>query len=370
MRDDVLSLSLDITSLLAPITDAYPAGESLRYSRIYDQIQEARRQDDASLPQGVWQTKLKKADWESVQEICLDALTTHSKDLQLAVWLLEAWLHLEGFAGVTKGLHLLIGLCERFWDELHPAIEGDDLEGRMAPLIWMNEKLSLQLKQIPLTQPQSGDVLAYHWAAWERACHLEHVAQRLTTGRHTEEEDDRKITSARVRESAALSPTAFYVALAHQVHGAIGATTNLSHLLDAKTSAKSPSLAQFQETLMAIHRLIADFMRDRGGDIHTVAFDSPASATAPIARHEALGVNSGVGGGPIRSRAEAYQRLSEAADYLIRTEPHSPTPYLIKRAVSWGGMTLTELLQEIVRDDRDLMEIYTLLGVIKGREEE
>jgi hypothetical protein len=33
--------------------------------------------------------------------------------------------------------------------------------------------------------------------------------------------------------------------------------------------------------------------------------------------------------------------------------------------VSWGGMTLTELLQEIVRDNTDLLEIYALLGVVQ-----
>lgn len=73
--------------------------------------------------------------------------------------------------------------------------------------------------------------------------------------------------------------------------------------------------------------------------------------------------------GPIRNRAEAYRRLNEAAEYLLRTEPHSPTPYLIKRAVSWGRLPLGELLQELVNDNSDLQAIYTLLGMNKGRQE-
>ena len=355
-----------MTTVLTPIEGEHPAGESLLYSPIYDSIQEARRHDDPSLPQGVWQTQLKKADWESVREICLDALATRSKDLQLAVWLLEAWLHLDGFSGVTQGLRLIASLCEHFWDDLYPNIEGNDFDGRMAPLVWMNEKLSLQLKYIPITQPQSPDVLSYAWADWESACHLEHIAQRLTAG-GAAETDDSKATSARFRESAALSPTAFFVALRNDIYDAIGAATALIHLLDAKAAGQAPSLAQFQDALTAIYRLIGDCLQDRG-DVHTVDFDSPVAM--PDASLPRAPSPSAAGGGPIRSRAEAYQRLAEAADYLIRTEPHSPTPYLIKRAVSWGGMTLTELLQEIVRDDRDLMEIYTLLGVMKGREEE
>ena len=71
-------------------------------------------------------------------------------------------------------------------------------------------------------------------------------------------------------------------------------------------------------------------------------------------------------GGPIKTRAQAYQRLIEAADYLMRTEPHSPTPYLVKRAVAWGRMSLTELLSEIVNTPEDLNSIFSLLG-IRGR---
>ena len=63
----------------------------------------------------------------------------------------------------------------------------------------------------------------------------------------------------------------------------------------------------------------------------------------------------------IRSRAEAYWRLSEAADYLLRTEPHSPTPYLVKRAVAWGSMSLFELFQQIIRNEGEMQEINRLL---------
>ncbi len=67
--------------------------------------------------------------------------------------------------------------------------------------------------------------------------------------------------------------------------------------------------------------------------------------------------------GPIRSRVQAYQRLVEAAEYLQRTEPHSPVPYLVKRAVSWGNMDLIQLLGELVAEGNDRQTIYALLGV-------
>ena len=55
--------------------------------------------------------------------------------------------------------------------------------------------------------------------------------------------------------------------------------------------------------------------------------------------------------------------LTDAADYLMQIEPHSPTPYLVKRAIGWGRMTLTELLAELIRNPNDLMELYSFLGM-------
>src|SRR5947209_12697669 len=66
---------------------------------------------------------------------------------------------------------------------------------------------------------------------------------------------------------------------------------------------------------------------------------------------------------PIRSRAEAYRRLAEVADYLIRTEPHSPASYLIRRVISWGGMTLEELLPELLGSDPTLKDLERLLKI-------
>lgn len=72
--------------------------------------------------------------------------------------------------------------------------------------------------------------------------------------------------------------------------------------------------------------------------------------------------------GPITSREDAYRLLEAAAEYLQRTEPHSPTPYLVKRAVSWGQMSLADLMQEIVREEGDLSRYFSLLGINSPRD--
>ena len=65
----------------------------------------------------------------------------------------------------------------------------------------------------------------------------------------------------------------------------------------------------------------------------------------------------------IGSRANAYVMLELAAAYLKQTEPHSPTPYLVTRAVTWGRLSLPELMQEVLREEGDLNRYFSMLGV-------
>ena len=142
------SLDIDWDQILAPISKEWPAGEFLIYEGTYDKIRESRRSDNALLDQGVWKTALKTADWEDVAATCLDTLMFRSKDLQVAAWLMESWIHLYEFKGVWVGLELLLRLSQEFWEDMFPLAEGEDLEARVSPFIWLNEKLDIKLKLV------------------------------------------------------------------------------------------------------------------------------------------------------------------------------------------------------------------------------
>src|ERR1700729_1344543 len=108
--------------LLTPIAGDNPSGANLRYDPVYDQIKEARRQDDTG-PQGDWQRERKIADYRQVVDLAGKCLAERSKDLQLAVLFTEASLHREKFPGLHQTLDMLRGLLEQFWDTLYPEIE-------------------------------------------------------------------------------------------------------------------------------------------------------------------------------------------------------------------------------------------------------
>ena len=350
-----VSANVELELLLQPISAERPAGELLRYDGTYDRIQEARREDDQRLSQGIYQSSLKRADWETDEAICLEALEKRTKDLQIAGWLLEAWLHLRGFRGVEAGLRLLAGLCDAFWDEMHPELEGENFEARIAPLEWINRKLAFSLKQIPLTQPLDRDDRSYTFADWESACHFENLARRDPSALQ-EALQNIDPTIVTFQNAIAMTDASFHGGAVKDLICAVDACGALQKVLDEKCGSDGPSLYQFYEVLNSIKQLMTQSLHARNDEPAAPMEEEfePAAAEGP----DEIEVWSS---GPIRSRADAYRRLAEAAEYLMKTEPHSPTGYLVKRAVEWGHMNLFDVLKQIVRNDNEMEEIDRLL---------
>lgn len=356
---------IDWEELSAPISAERPAGEYLRYDGTYDRIREARREDDATRTQGIYKTELKKADWREVERICTQALATRSKDIQICAWLTEAWLHLYGFSGCRDGLRLLAGLLEKYWPVLHPELNGGDAGNRVGTFVWINEKLSMTLKLIPITSPQSSDLHPYSFADWEMACYLEQLAERNQSP-PPDSDASGQVNLTRFHASAMMTSTQAYLKLADDLNGTAEACFALDKLLDEKLGSQSPGLERFKETLGDIHHLIADILSARPAEPELSGAERETQLAAAAEGHEA---GSEIWSAqPIRSRAEAYWRLSEAAEYLLRTEPHSPTPYLVQRAVEWGSMSLFDLFQQIIRNEGEMQEINRLLRLTNKEE--
>jgi type VI secretion system ImpA family protein len=370
--------AVDVGRFLAPVPGPDPGGELLRYEGTYDRIREARRQDDRSVPQGIWQRDLKQADWSRVEALCAEVLERRSKDLQVAAWLLEAWMHLHGFAGVREGLAVIHALSRTFWDALHPRLD-DDPEARGPVFDWINERLTLALAGIKLTRPEAADALPYSWFEWQEALRTENQARREGGGqpkkpdpRKAGENAEPALTRGRVSASVTLTPRRFYEGVSRDLREAIETAYALQALLDERLGRGGPSLVRFTGTLTAIHDWVKLVLEDK-----PVPEDEPEPEAAPAPRapspenQEAPVKIEVEGEGPVRrtrtisSRDEAYRMLSEVSEYLIRTEPHSPTPFLLQRAVAWGGMSLSDLLVEFLRDGYDLKTLRVFLGMVE-----
>jgi type VI secretion system protein ImpA len=364
-------LGITLAALTAPIPGANPCGESLRGGSVYREIQEARRQDDETLPLGPWVHELKRAQWDRVSELAADALTSKSKDLQLAAWLLEAGIHLHGFAALAPCLTLTCALCEQHWEFLYPRAEDADVEFRTNVIHWANDKLLPALRLVPLTQAHS-DERPFSWADWEHARRNEqHLAAR------GDGVEPAGVTAADLAKALAGTATEWLCGLHASLESGREAVEALDATLNDLCGNAAPSLQRMDDLLGQIQALLESALRERGVSLEAALHEEPTG--------EPSGDDENEGGdadrerepdipralaGEIRDRASAYARLAELADVLQRLEPHSPVPYLLKRAVSWGRLSTAELYQEMFITHGGRLDIFELLGVAVPAQQE
>lgn len=124
----------------------------------------------------------------------------------------------------------------------------------------------------------------------------------------------------------------------------------LDAFLRGKTESPNPKVAALSRALAA--------KASQGGSAAGAAASGDSSASTTTSAP-----GGAVSTGPIGSRKQAFERLKEVADYLRRTEPHSPVSYLVNRAVKWGDMRLEDVLTELVKNSDVREHLFETLGV-------
>ncbi|MFA3763167.1 type VI secretion system protein TssA [Yersinia sp. 2466 StPb PI] len=343
-------MKIDFDALLAPINDVAPCGRNIEYEQVYDSIRRARESDPDYLPQGEWATELRVADWAKVVKLSSKVLCDESKDLQVACWFIEGITQQQGITGLLSGMAFLQQFTTRYWDYCWPALEADGHVFRQSSLNRLDRELALWLKIYPMLGQQESS-LAY----WQKVVMREHHGPPKTDDETTVGSDDLSMTSYN-RWAAALS-----------VEKLISLKDTLQELTSAliifeqqysqlNPNADSTAFGQTKQIIVEMQEWVQR-MIDRLGPIY-----SEAAAESSSEQQLASGMtHHGM------SRAVAISQILTIADFFRQTEPSSPLPLLLERAARWGGMTLTEWLEEMLQDDNSLQSINS---VLKGQQSE
>lgn len=355
--------------LLAPISPAAPAGEDLAYSTLFDDIRAARHGDDASLAQGDWARVLKTPEWPRAAQLCEDALATRSKDLQLAVWLVEAQVRWQGFAALAAALDFIAGLLDTFWDSLHPQLDGGDAGERAARLEWLDRQLGEALRTLPLTAAAHG---SYSWHDYDAARDADNRRRAGASDAAVDEPGSEQFDRALTRSGDDWLRT-----LHTRLDTALAAAQALDEALLRHFGAQAPGLARLHAAIADCRAVVA-----RSGVDFAASVAPPASATAAIidpapASAAAISPPSSTVAGttavataaaPIPcpatasfNRDAAIRQLHEVAAFFRRHEPHSPVALLVERAARWAEMSFEDWLQAVIRDGATLDQLQQLL---------
>jgi type VI secretion system protein ImpA len=302
--------------------------------------------------------------WRIVRELATEALSLHSKDLEIAAWLTEALLRDAALSGLTAGFRLLAELAESFWDELFPQPDEEGITTRVAPVAALNgvgrEGTLIQpLRKIVLYErPQDSSPLYF----WQYELSAD-IAASGNAEQRQELYEARRLPPFDAIENEAPLVHARLAELRRDVGAAAEAWQELGRVFDERAGADGPPTSGIRDVLEKI-RFAAD--RLAVPDQNVSEADRPAIGTsAPSTSPEktdgaAAGAPAATG---LASREEALRALAQIAEYFRRMEPLSPISYTLQEAVRRGRMTWPELLSEIVPDPTARSAILSSLGI-------
>ncbi|MFN7939296.1 MAG: type VI secretion system protein TssA [Bryobacteraceae bacterium] len=341
-----------LEELLSPIPGPNPSGENIRYNPAFDKLKEARR------PNEDWLAESAGVDYKLVIRQAEDILLKKSKDLQVVVWLIEAYIYREQFEGFHKGLLALKGLIETQWDTVYPELEDGDPGMRLAPLDWLGGSyLDIPLKQIPITKGQHS-YLQYH------------EAQRL--GKMPGEDDygddvdkkreeirraieDGKVTLDAFEIGFAKTSKQYVVDLLALLDSITATLEELTVVCEEKFQDEPPSFSKLggsiQEIRLSVNRLLEEKrLLEPDEDAPPAEEEQPSEESssddsggdeyverAPVARKPAARKRAVTGIEP-QDFDDAADRLGAVASWIRSQDLSNPSSYLMLRGYRWGEL--------------------------------
>ena len=338
--------------LLKPIPGSNPSGANLRYDPITDKIKEARR-EDVEMPQGAWKIALKAADYAQVIKLAGEAIATKGKDLQLAVWLVDAHVRREGFAALAPGFRFLHGLLDRFWNTLYPEIEDDDTEMRAGVLEWLGSKLPEPLRALPITSNKLT------WSIYKDSRTVGYEGDANTNDKKTQRKqliEEGKLSAEEFDQAVDETQKEFYEKLQATLEESLSSLASLIELCDAKFGNASPSFIKTRSAIEEIAQLARGFINKKGGPTQAAqpaeepqVEEEPAPKPAPVVASIAATSAAPAAAATAPARAphpvatlepasleDAAARLAAIARYLRKQDVYNIAPYLILRGFRWG----------------------------------
>lgn len=248
--------------LLTPIPGDNPSGTNLRYDPVVDKIKEARR-EDIEAPQGDWVTTLKTADHPLVIKLAGEVIAKRSKDLQLAVWLVDSHVKKERFPIIGQCFGFIHDLLANFWDTLYPELEEDDLELRATPLEWLGNKLEEPIRRLPLSdagfnylQYKESRLVGYEADTVDSDSKIEARNAKIKDGKLTPEDFD-----------AATDQTskAFYQESVSYLESALNELEALKVLCEEKFGYDAPTFSKTRGAIEDVKGVLFQILVKKGG---------------------------------------------------------------------------------------------------------
>ena len=299
------------------------------------------------------------APWNTVHDLAVEALSLHSKDVEIACWLTECLTRKQGLGGLADGVGVVAGLIGRFWDAgLFPAAEADDPEGRLIAVTGMSGQdrdgsLLQPLRKAVLFARQDGSPVTF-WE-FERSKEVAALGGQAEAPRAAEG----IVPFADLETEARGHGKPSLLALGRDALRAAAEWQSLEQAVARVTEGDAvPATGRVRSLLESLQRLVGRYVPHDELAPAEPAGSSEASPAADAAPE------------PPRRGASALQTRDAMLDDIIRiasafreNEPNSPLSFTLEEAVRRARLPWPDLLRELMPDAAARSAVLTGAGV-------
>lgn len=355
----IKAVSADSPAGVDPRFDSSPTSQ---YYQLKDIRGQARAHERAMLAEDDDFQSL-SLEWRPLSEKLPQIITNEVKDLEYAAWLIEALCRTDGFPGLAAGFKATRLLIEHFWDHLYPSPDEDGLESRIAPLIGLNGyegdgALITPILSIPLTE--QTDVGEFACWQYQRAATI----SRKDEKRQQIKADAGVASLEQIKEAVASSSSAFYKQLLEDIDVSISEFQLLAQAMDKAMANEPQPTSAINSALIKCRDAVLYLAAEKFTSLAAEADEDEITTTddtcdeqqtiEPVKKQ-------------LQSREHVLETLKQAADFFRKTEPHSPISYALEQVLHWSGLTLPELLQEMMDDSNSRNQFFRLAGIPQER---
>jgi|688.fasta_scaffold68111_1 type VI secretion system protein ImpA len=368
----------DFDRLLAPISEELPCGESREnsqnvelaraFSVLLAEWQAAKKLEkewaENQLIFNGSQDVVDRPKWMPIAEKAIDYLGQYSKDGRVLSCLVESAARVAGFAGLRDSLRLTRQLLETYQDRLNPRPESSD---DYAPLDSISNNLDRSktfadaIKQCTLSSLNEYSQISYF--QYELARFFDEAT--MDEAARESAINQGRLTQARFRQIVSKIPADEIREKSGFLNEALDEARGVNRALQTYCSSSEVSISKTIQILETIRSWFDDVAQSFLATETSAAEagSSGESVGGEVSAVPAIAVaTAGVVSGPIASREQALSQLGIVAEYFRKTEPHSPLSYALEQAIRWGKMPLPELLQDVLRNEEVLAEVFRRIG--------
>ncbi len=355
--------AFDVEQLCQPISEEIPVGNDVGedFESDFQELRAAQREARSVERPTVDGIADASNEWREVSRLAEKILTEESKDIRVAVWMLEAHVRLSQFAGLRDGLSLIHELVSRYGEDLFPRPEEEEHRITVWPIDSLDGEeddgpLPRAIRNIPLTSAPDAEYALWQYEQGEQVAALEpqQKQSRINEG---------AVSFEMFKNAVAGTSDDRLRLLVSDIDSCVTKLDELDDLFEQKCGESSngvpltPSTSRTRKMLGACSEMIELLAGDR--------LKEPEDEPADDEQGSGGDTSAATGriSGPVGSREEAFRQLKEVASFFRQTEPHSPISYAIEQVVRWGELPLPELLSELVEDSSARDALFKWVGI-------